>query len=93
MRGQPEPRIEDEEVVHGEGQGTSSGQTRTRVHRTMTELPVFTPPGTARASRPVNDGVFANLAAKPERGEKVDDKPPVCLTFLTKICSIDANNN
>ena len=25
-----------------------------------------------------NDGVFANLAAKPERGEKNEDLPPVC---------------
>jgi hypothetical protein len=24
-----------------------------------------------------NDGVFANLAAKPERGEKNEDLPPV----------------
>lgn len=26
-----------------------------------------------------NDGVFANLSAKPERGEKLEEeKPPVC---------------
>jgi Protein of unknown function (DUF2370) len=30
-----------------------------------------------------NDGVFANLAAKPERGEKIeDDLPPVRRTYL-----------
>ena len=28
-----------------------------------------------------NDGVFANLAAKPERGEKSEDLPPVCISF------------
>jgi len=26
-----------------------------------------------------NDGVFANLDAKPERGEKLEEQPPVCL--------------
>ena len=25
-----------------------------------------------------NDGVFANLDAKPERGEKLEEQPPVC---------------
>lgn len=29
-----------------------------------------------------NDGVFANLAAKPERGEKSEDLPPVCISFF-----------
>ena len=27
-----------------------------------------------------NDGVFANLSAKPERGEKTEEQPPVCLS-------------
>lgn len=49
--------------------------------RRVTELPSFTPSvaGTqSRAvNRPTNDGVFANLAAKPEKGETLDEKPPV----------------
>src|SRR6202034_1384113 len=31
---------------------------------------------TRSVNRSTNDGVFANLAAKPERGEQVDEKPP-----------------
>ena len=57
--------------------------------RRVTELPVFMP-RTVSANGPtrrvygagsasVNDGVFANLSAKPEKGEKVEEeKPPVC---------------
>jgi hypothetical protein len=42
-------------------------------------LPTFTAPasGGSRQIASSNDGVFANLAAKPERGEKNDDLPPV----------------
>jgi hypothetical protein len=41
-------------------------------------LPTFTEPasGGSRQIASSNDGVFANLAAKPERGEKNDDLPP-----------------
>ncbi|KAL6253291.1 hypothetical protein RBB50_001014 [Rhinocladiella similis] len=43
------------------------------VERRVTELPAFRPmPASARPM----DGVFANLSAKPERGEPIDDKPP-----------------
>ncbi|KAJ4587232.1 hypothetical protein HRR83_008912 [Exophiala dermatitidis] len=43
------------------------------VERRVTETPVFRPmPAPARPM----DGVFANLSAKPERGEPVDEKPP-----------------
>jgi hypothetical protein len=56
--------------------------------RRLTEMPVFLPRtapagGTPRrvyggGSASVNDGVFANLSAKPEKGEKVEEeKPPV----------------
>ena len=42
-------------------------------------LPNFTTPasGGSRQIAPSNDGVFANLNAKPERGEKNEDLPPV----------------
>ncbi|KAI9822557.1 MAG: hypothetical protein M1827_000276 [Pycnora praestabilis] len=55
------------------------------VQRRITQLPVFAPatpaPGaTGRVygggSRSTNDGVFANLSAKPERGEKTEEQPP-----------------
>lgn len=47
--------------------------------RRPTILPSFTTPasGASRQIASSNDGVFANLAAKPERGEKNDDLPPV----------------
>ncbi|KAJ5597572.1 hypothetical protein N7537_007656 [Penicillium hordei] len=46
--------------------------------RRPTILPSFTAPtsGGSRQIASSNDGVFANLAAKPERGEKNDDLPP-----------------
>jgi hypothetical protein len=48
------------------------------IERRVTQLPVFA----ARSGRTYgggggNDGVFANLSAKPSRGEDVDEKPPV----------------
>jgi hypothetical protein len=46
-----------------------------RIERRVTELPSFT---TSRSvNRPTNDGVFANLSAKLERGEQSEEKPPV----------------
>lgn len=47
--------------------------------RRPTMLPAFSAPNTAgsRSVMASNDGVFANLAAKPERGEKNEDLPPV----------------
>lgn len=49
------------------------------IPRRQTILPSFTTPASG-VNRPItasNDGVFANLAAKPERGEKNEDLPPV----------------
>ncbi|ERF73288.1 hypothetical protein EPUS_03121 [Endocarpon pusillum Z07020] len=45
---------------------------------TGAKLPVFTPtaPPSRQQPRGGNDGVFANLAAKPERGDSGDEKPP-----------------
>lgn len=47
--------------------------------RRPTMLPTFLTPGSggSRSITASNDGVFANLAAKPERGEKNEDLPPV----------------
>ncbi|KAJ5574692.1 hypothetical protein N7450_008591 [Penicillium hetheringtonii] len=45
--------------------------------RRPTILPTFTQSsGGSRSAAISNDGVFANLAAKPERGEKNEDLPP-----------------
>jgi len=57
----------------------SQDQTRSGIIRRPTMLPNFTTPasGGSRQIAPSNDGVFANLNAKPERGEKNEDLPPV----------------
>ncbi len=56
------------------------------IERRPTQLPVFTrqfPEATTRPSGRVygggsgSDGVFANLSAKPESGEKMEEHPPV----------------
>lgn len=44
-----------------------------RVERRVTELPAFQPTGRTQAA---TDGVFANLAAKLDRGEQMEEKPP-----------------
>ncbi|KKK25517.1 hypothetical protein P175DRAFT_0511633 [Aspergillus ochraceoroseus IBT 24754] len=57
----------------------SNEQPTRRIPRRQTLLPFFgTSPssGSARVISSSNDGVFANLAAKPERGEKTEDLPP-----------------
>jgi len=64
----------------GQGQQDQTQQQGRGIFRRLTILPSFTPsssaPGRVIGS---NDGVFANLAAKPERGEKNEDLPPVGL--------------
>jgi hypothetical protein len=56
---------------------TPTTTSQTTVERRVTELPAFRPmPMPSSASRPT-DGVFANLSAKPERGEQLEEKPPV----------------
>ena len=62
------------------------------LQRTVTEFPGVTPAGVRQSIVPgaavpnqytaPNDGVFANLNAKPERGEKTEEQPPVRFSFL-----------
>ncbi|KAJ6189549.1 hypothetical protein N7519_004457 [Penicillium mononematosum] len=61
-----------------ESRGDSPDRTQSGPFRRPTMLPTFTAPasGGSRQIASSNDGVFANLAAKPERGEKNDDLPP-----------------
>jgi hypothetical protein len=64
-----------------ESQSQSNVQPMGGIQRRQTLLPFFSGmsgSGSARAIPSSNDGVFANLAAKPERGEKTEDLPPVC---------------
>jgi hypothetical protein len=60
---------------------SASGAPRpTGPERRVTEIPVFVPPTssgrTAGRTAQVNDGVFANLNAKPRPGEELEEKPP-----------------
>lgn len=77
MRGNPPPSGED-----------NHDTSRPGVERTVTELPRFTPAAPVQPNRVLgsgghtqftlaNDGVFANLNAKPELGEKLEEQPPV----------------
>ena len=58
----------------------NTGQPQPRVERRVTELPAFRPTIRVQPQAPATDGVFANLSAKLERGEQLDEKPPVCAT-------------
>ncbi|TGO52494.1 hypothetical protein BCON_0140g00080 [Botryotinia convoluta] len=51
---------------------------RPTTQRTVTVVPTFVPPtgGRVYGGGSGSDGVFANLSAKPERGEKQEEHPP-----------------
>ena len=79
----------EQQVVH-------SGDRPPLPSRTVTQFPGATPSiASAFPAQPYtgaapfssfshsNDGVFANLNAKPERGEKVEEQPPVSIDFST----------
>ena len=85
MRGNPVPTTESQTTT------TTDGSRPVQIQRTLTQFPGVTPvaPGRTRGMpystfTSSNDGVFANLSAKPERGEKLEEeKPPVCSLSLT----------
>ena len=71
-----------------EGYGPHGYRTRRppAIERRVTQFPAMAPEPPAAAPGRVygggshaNDGVFANLSAKPEKGEKVEEFPPVSL--------------
>ncbi|KAF2751840.1 hypothetical protein M011DRAFT_454727 [Sporormia fimetaria CBS 119925] len=71
MRGQPESTQDKDETT----------QIRAGVQRQVTQLPVFQTPSAPAATGRVygggqNDGVWANLSAKPTTGEDLEEKPP-----------------
>ncbi|KAI9038577.1 metal homeostatis BSD2 family protein [Aspergillus affinis] len=85
MRAQPESQpIADSNTIasaSSSGAGSGSQSSRERIpamQRRPTILPSFngSSSGPGRMISSSNDGVFANLAAKPERGEKNEDMPP-----------------
>ncbi|GES61024.1 metal homeostatis protein bsd2 [Aspergillus terreus] len=85
MRAHPEPRTAADSSTEAaaSSSGASSGQSGPQqpagIVRRQTILPSFTSSQSSGGGRVIhssNDGVFANLAAKPERGEKNEDLPP-----------------
>ncbi|KAJ5232092.1 hypothetical protein N7468_005048 [Penicillium chermesinum] len=85
MRANPDSSLPSENGQPSAATGSSSGSgidaqnpPTPNLPRRQTMLPIFTAPATAggRAIAASNDGVFANLAAKPQPGEKTDDLPP-----------------
>jgi hypothetical protein len=66
-----------------------------RLGRRVTEINMFLPGGsrsgnttTIGGGSSANDGVFANISAKPTRGEELDEKPPVRYpTYLSPLVS------
>lgn len=87
MRANPQPQAPADA---GNAAGSSSagardaqhgGQPGSGLQRRPTEFPSLgggAAAGPGRVISSSNDGVFANLDAKPERGEKSEDLPPVC---------------
>ena len=96
-----EEAMDDRQRLIRQATGASADGTRVaQLNRRMTEIPSFVTSRSAstNATRPgsqipltpnftsSNDGVFANLDAKPELGEKLEEQPPVrrstCISYL-----------
>jgi hypothetical protein len=80
MRGTP-PSSTSTEQVNTETTTTADTPRPPIIERRVTHLPVFAPRTTGRVygGGSGSDGVFANLSAKPETGEKAEEHPPVRL--------------
>jgi hypothetical protein len=86
MRANPEPQAQPENGSADSSSAQSAtqqdGERGPSIQRRVTLLPSFATPTTSGrvigGIHQTNDGVFANLNAKPERGEKNEDLPPVC---------------
>lgn len=74
MRGTPSTSSGEQSVAEG---GNGDGRPAV-VESRSTYAPVFAPTvaGRVYGGGSGSDGVFANLSAKPERGEKLDEHPP-----------------
>lgn len=98
MRGSPEDARERERERE-EAESRNLRPARPGRQRSVTELPVFDRAGVVGAGAGAgaaqggriygggqNDGVFANLSAKPTRGEELEEKPPVRLSSVVPSC-------
>jgi hypothetical protein len=65
----------------------SSARAAPVVETRVAQYPAFaTTTNRLYGSGRANDGVFANLSAKPSHSEEVDEKPPVCLPLCSSHC-------
>jgi len=80
MRGTPATSSEGEgeAIVTPSETTTTTGNRPAVVERRVTHLPTFVPipSGRVYGGGTGSDGVFANLSAKPESGEKLEEHPP-----------------
>jgi hypothetical protein len=82
MRGTPSSS--SAEQIHTPTTTTTEGERPQPppIERRATYLPVFAPTtGRVYGGGSASDGVFANLSAKPETGEKTEEHPPVRYPF------------
>jgi hypothetical protein len=79
MRGTPSSSSTDQ--INTQYTTTSETSRPPIIERRATHIPAFVPTpttgGRVYGGGSGSDGVFANLSAKPERGEKVEEHPPV----------------
>jgi hypothetical protein len=68
-------------LVRGEALIDTPGQIALPVETRVAQIPV-TYSGRVMGGGNGNDGVFANLSAKPTRGEDLDEKPPVRIAHI-----------
>lgn len=81
VRADPTAAIQRAEQQQDDGKPTTTPTTtdaqRLPIQRQITELPISLHTLPRRQPPGGNDGVFANIAAKPGRGDTGDEKPPV----------------
>lgn len=94
MRGTPSSSLTEQ--VDTQTTTTSETSRPPVVERRVTHIPAFVPVpatgGRVYGGGSGSDGVFANLSAKPERGEKVEEHPPVSHLCHIPVCEMLTNH-
>jgi hypothetical protein len=90
MRGTPS--TSSAEGIHTPATTTDGERPPPPIERRATYLPVFAPTtGRVYGGGSASDGVFANLSAKPETGEKTEEHPPVSSPDISHAKSFDTD--
>ena len=89
MRGTPSTSSADGTHTPATTTTTDGERPAPQIERRATYLPVFAPTtGPVYGGGSASDGVFANLSAKPEMGEKTEEHPPVRANPLHNISKL-----